>query len=111
MKSPQQIHYRQGDVLIERVGSFPSNLKQIDREHGRLILAHGEVTGHAHAITAPNADLYSAVDTGDVTFLEIKEAVVELEHDEHATIELPPGKYAVRRQREYQPDDIRRVAD
>jgi hypothetical protein len=106
-----KIHYRQGDVLIERVASFPENLTPIARERGRLILAHGEVTGHAHAIAARNADLYSAVDSGDVTFLEIREAAVALKHDEHATITLLPGKYAVRRQREYSPEEIRRVAD
>jgi hypothetical protein len=103
--------YRQGDVLIERVSSLPKKLTKIAREHGRLILAHGEVTGHAHAISARNADLYSAVDAGDVTFLEIREAMVALQHDEHATINLPPGSYIVRRQREYSPEEIRRVAD
>jgi hypothetical protein len=106
-----KVHYRQGDVLIERIPSLPAGLKKIARENGRVILAHGEITGHAHAIAAPNADLYSAVDSGDVTFLEIRKAVVALQHDEHATVTLPPGSYAVRRQREYAPEEIRRVAD
>ena len=44
-------------------------------------------------------------------FLEIREAMVALQHDEHATINLPPGSYIVRRQREYSPEEIRRVAD
>ena len=111
MKSKVQIHYRLGDVLIERVPSLPANRTKLARENGRVILAHGEVTGHAHAISAANADLYSAVDSGDVTFLEIRDAMVELEHDEHATVTLPPGNYVVRRQREYTPEEIRRVAD
>ena len=104
-------HYRQGDVLIERIDALPKELKKVAREGGRVILAHGEVTGHAHAIAAPNADLYSAVDAGDVTFLEIREAEVALQHDEHATITLAPGSYRVTRQREYSPEEIRRVAD
>ena len=109
--SPENIHYRQGDVLIERIASLPENRTKLARENGRVVLAHGEVTGHAHAIAAPNADLYSSVDRGDVTFLEIREAMVELQHDEHATVTLPPGDYIVRRQREYSPEEIRRVAD
>lgn len=47
MKTP--IHYRQGDVLIERIGSLPKKLTPIKRENGRVILAHGEATGHVHA--------------------------------------------------------------
>lgn len=42
-------HYRQGDVAIQRIAFLPKNLKLADRENGRVILAHGEVTGHAHA--------------------------------------------------------------
>ena len=111
MKTKIKTHYRQGDVLIERIPSLPANAKKMARENGRVILAHGEVTGHAHAITDKHADLYSAVDSGDVTFLEITEAVAALEHDEHATITLEPGTYRVTRQREYSPEAIRNVAD
>lgn len=39
--------YRQGDVLIVAVGSVPGTLDPIEREGDRIILAHGEVTGHA----------------------------------------------------------------
>ena len=34
-----------------------------------------------------------------------------LRHDEHSTIELPPGTFHVRRQSEYSPAAIRSVAD
>lgn len=111
MKNKTTFIARQGDILIERIDSFPSNLKKIAREQGRVVLAHGEVTGHHHSILDKHADLYSAVDSGDVTFLEIKEAVAALSHQEHATINLPPGNYKVTRQREYTPEAIRRVAD
>lgn len=43
------VHYRQGDVAIERISSLPAKLTKVARENGRVILAHGEVTGHAHA--------------------------------------------------------------
>lgn len=110
MKNKIKFHARQGDVLIERIDSLPSNLKPIPRENGRVILAHGEVTGHAHAITDDHAELYQGNDAG-VTFLEIRDAVAALQHDEHSTIELPAGNYRVVRQREYSPEAIRNVAD
>lgn len=106
-----QIHYRQGDVLIERVGSLPSSLKKVARENRKVVLAHGEVTGHAHAIADKHVDLFAAESHPGVTFLEVRDAVAALKHEEHATITLPPGNYVVRRQREYSPEEIRRVAD
>lgn len=110
-KASAPVHYRQGDVLIERIGSLPATLTKIDRENGRVILAHGEVTGHAHAIADSHADLYSSQQEAGVTFLEVRDAVAALKHDEHSTIALPPGNYRVTRQREYSPEAIRNVAD
>ena len=51
--------YRQGDVLLIALTTTPPNLIPVDREHGRIILAHGEATGHAHAILGANADLFT----------------------------------------------------
>lgn len=105
----KQLILRQGDVLIRRV--VRRNLieaKKLPRENGRIVLAHGEVTGHAHAIKSPRADLFEVA--GRV-FLAIDGDVVALEHEEHATIEIPPGHYEVIRQREYHPEAIRNVAD
>ena len=104
-------HYRQGDVLIERVGSLPAKLTKLKRDGGRVILAHGEVTGHAHAIADEHVDLFSSAEDAGVTFLEIRQAMAALKHDEHSTIQLPKGNYRVVRQREYSPQEIRRVAD
>lgn len=49
-------HYRQGDVLIERIDSVPDDAQPVPLEDGRIVLAHGEVTGHAHAIKSRHAD-------------------------------------------------------
>ncbi len=113
MKSnPKAIHYRQGDVLIERIGPMPAKLKKKARDNGRVILAYGEVTGHAHAITDEHVEQFVADgDTSGVTFLEVRDAMAALKHDEHATIMLPPGKYRASIQREYHPEAIRNVAD
>ncbi len=102
---------RQGDVLIERIAALPAQLSKIARENGRVILAHGEVTGHAHAIAAPHCELFTSPAEAGVTFLEVREAMAALAHDEHSTIELAPGAYRVTRQREYSPEAIRNVAD
>ena len=66
MKKREQ--YRQGDVLIERVAKVPAGLKPVAREAGRIVLAHGEVTGHAHAIAEPECEL---LETGDERFLRV----------------------------------------
>ncbi len=41
---------RQGDVLLVPVKSLPIGAKEIPLDKGRIVLAYGEVTGHAHAI-------------------------------------------------------------
>ena len=104
-------HYRQGDVLLERISKMPSDLKKLAREDKKIILAHGEVTGHAHAIIEENCDLFSSETEAGVTFLEVREAMAALTHEEHGRIDLAPGNYRVRRQREYSPQAIRNVAD
>lgn len=112
------------------------NPKQNARESGRIILAHGEVTGHAHEVVTADTALPPGMDaaqffddpvTGQRTLLLIEPAV--LRHQEHAPIALDPrhpeqvrqgdvlltpiggGAWKVTRQREYTPEAIRNVAD
>ena len=105
------IHYRQGDVLIVRVENMPRDLKKIDRENDRVVLAYGEVTGHAHAIKDQRAALFRDPRLMAIFLTVSGDAPVSLEHDEHDTIAIPPGNYQVVRQREYSPAEIRNVAD
>ena len=103
--------YRQGDVLLVPVGAIPEGLT---RRTGRLVLATGEATGHAHVIEDEAAALYG--DALDQRFLEVLgEGGVDLVHTsdpvEHDTLTIPPGIYKVHRQREYTPAAIRMVAD
>jgi hypothetical protein len=42
--------YRQGDVLILETAAAPTDAVEVPRDKGRIVLAYGEVTGHAHAI-------------------------------------------------------------
>lgn len=103
--------YRQGDVLIVSVKSIPHTVDPVDRENGRVVLAHGEVTGHAHAIKDQRAALFRDLKLGAIFMNVGGDAPVALEHDEHDTIAIPPGNYQVIRQREYSPEAIRNVAD
>lgn len=112
--------FRQGDVLITPLDKAPSlkNFRKAKRDpRRRIVLAEGEVTGHAHAIRSRNATLFVADSLApanefnpDQAFLEV-EKPAQVEHEEHDTINLKPGWYEVRRQREYSPEAIRQVAD
>jgi hypothetical protein len=99
---------RQGDVLVA-AASKPKKLAPVAKEQGRVILAHGEVTGHAHEIVPANAAMLMDAPNGD-RFLLV-DAPCALIHQEHGTIQLAPGSYKVTRQREYSPEEIRQVAD
>jgi hypothetical protein len=104
--------YRQGDVLIVAVEEIPDRTKMVRRsKSGRIILAHGEVTGHAHAIAEPKDRAQLREDDDGNRFLQVLAPSVALVHQEHATIDLPAGDYRITRQREYTPKAIVRVAD
>jgi hypothetical protein len=93
--------YRQGDVLLVRTGSRElDDARLIPRNHGRIILAEGEATGHAHAIDSPEAVLLE-LEEGE-RYLRV-DAPCDLVHEEHAAIALDPGLYRVIRQREFGP--------
>lgn len=108
--------YRQGDVLLIAVPSIPTGATETtERDDGRIVLAYGEVTGHAHALYEPatkaKPDGKARIwDAGAERFLQVL-ARTEVKHEEHAPIALPPGVYKVVHQVEYTPQEIRRVAD
>jgi len=111
--------YRQGDVIIRRLNNtVPDHATPVELENGRVILAHGEVTGHAHAVVGNDVELLEV--PAEVTekmiddverYLRVGNKGADVVHEEHATISLPPGNYAIVRQREYSPERPRYVAD
>lgn len=130
MSTPLQI--RQGDVLLLQVVALPSQCTALSIEDGRLVLAFGEVTGHAHAIYDRCAD---DTDTEEIAsdlekkaiaraqakarlwqspngdrYLEVT-ATVTLQHEEHTQHQIPPGIYHLPRQMEYTPSGISVVED
>lgn len=107
--------YRQGDVLIvplaadavpEQAAEAPSERRDT---RGRLVLALGEVTGHAHAVVGPGR-LVREGSSFEPMLLHVPEGA-RVVHEEHAAISLPKGWYRVVRQREYVPGSVRVVAD
>jgi hypothetical protein len=88
----RQQPYRQGDVFIVPIEAIPAGAAPVERDAGRVVLAYGEVTGHAHAILSEDAIL-SAAD--DARFLRIVGTGATIVHEEHAPVALPPGEYRV----------------
>jgi hypothetical protein len=98
----------QGDIWIRRVNK-PKLGAEIARENGKLVLARGESTGHAHEIEAREAKLFAGA-TPNICYL-VAGDTVELLHEEHAPIVIPSGTYEIVRQREYDWQGSRAVAD
>ena len=97
--------FRHGDVLVAAVRTIPVNA--VKRPH--LVLAEGELTGHAHRIAKPgSAELFQ--DGADM-YLRVVAEKASLIHEEHGPIALARGNYRVWRQREYSPREIRVVRD
>lgn len=99
--------FRQGDVLLDQVDDLPRDAEQttvVAPDDGRLILAHGEATGHCHALPATAGELLEVamVDRVD-RYLRVRSRT-RLTHQEHRAIDLEPGVYRVRIQSEYVPD-------
>ncbi|TWE19486.1 hypothetical protein [Kitasatospora atroaurantiaca] len=107
--------YRQGDVLIVPVeeAAVPASAAALPPQQrdvrGRLVLALGEVTGHAHAVVGPG-ELRRETGPFGAAWLHLPEGG-RVVHEEHAVIPLPRGWYRVVRQREYVPGAVRYVAD
>jgi hypothetical protein len=108
---PRPSLLRQGDVLLvpaDAISSDDAELVWVTAD--RHVLAEGEATGHAHVVTGKRLRLgtwesvrrWGIREQGTVLVIDGGEAA-KLEHEEHLPIEVPPGTYEVRRQREYRP--------
>src|ERR1019366_7498116 len=111
----KNIVYRQGDVLIVRLAddaTRPGTDDKVTTE--KIILAYGEVTGHAHRLSySPGKARIKAFKTPTLVNdrLMTLDEVAKLLHEEHGEITLPAGDYIVRQQREYSPMNDRLVQD
>ncbi len=104
--------YRHGDVGLFGIAQLPANAKRVEVK-GDIVLALGEVTGHAHRIKSKRVSLWEADGQRYVTVEEALpgEAPAALDHEEHGHIPLAPGTYRAMIQRVYSPAGIQQVAD
>jgi hypothetical protein len=103
-----QNQFRQGDVLLQPIAAIPSSAKLVVGKSD-IVLAEGEVTGHAHRIRKPKSRVKQYLD-GPVLYLEVLEPVT-VTHEEHGPLILEPGFYERRIQVETWMDEVRQVMD
>jgi hypothetical protein len=94
--------YRQGDVLLSAIDEIPLRATLVSSTGDRVIVATGELTGHAHAFATGKARLFRDEPSAR-SFIAIAEGGAALLHEEHDPIRIPEGDYELRRQREYTP--------
>jgi hypothetical protein len=94
---------RQGDVLLVAVAALPEGAVEVTVEQGHIVLAHGEATGHTHAIYDRGTEAQPTVrlwEAGAERFLQVLVSV-PLRHEEHTALSLPVGVYKLPQQVEY----------
>ena len=103
----------QGDLCVRRIDAIPEGMVSKNQENGVHILAHSE-TGHHHVIDSRNAQLLIDSTNDFIAYLDVEEETI-VKHlrdfDTHGDLTLPPGKYEIRRQREYIPEGWRKSQD
>jgi len=116
---------RQGDVFLTRIDTLPPNAKACKRDaHGRIVLAHGESSGHAHTIRDQDVMSFRVESAerdalnAEVDYVLVGGSGAVLNHElvsgqmaEHEPVALAPGLYRIGAQREYAPEAIRRAVD
>lgn len=121
------IMYRHGDVLLTKIDKLPENVKLVASKS--KVILEGEVTGHAHKLDdnakilkiaeeiANNATVGTALEQmqqsakSQVIGYAVVDSPAELTHEEHKTITIPAGIFEIKRQREYDVNEIRFVQD
>lgn len=105
----------QGDMMLIRIEALPIGLRELPPENGAHVLAHSE-TGHNHVVMDRASVRHFAAMDEFRSYLEVTgDESVELRHlrsfDTHESLEIKPGIYEVRRQREHTAEGFRRAAD
>lgn len=103
----------QGDVLIRRVASIPSDAAPVAPANGQVIVTHSE-TGHHHVMEAERVEMFQSADNPLLAWIKVHrpaKLVHQRPHDTHEAITFGTGVYEVRRQREYVPEGFRPVQD
>lgn len=105
--------HRQGDLLFVKDYSDHKDFIQgrmtarasryrkdpVETQDGKLVLARGEKTGHAHVLDASATE--SALTLAENEMFIRVTSDVEVTHEEHAPVKLTPGDWSVLLQREH----------
>lgn len=103
----------QGDILINRIKTIPDNAIKQTADNGKHVVAHSE-TGHHHTVASGNVDFFRAANDPMIMYLAVDNDTPLIHNrsfDTHEPINLSPGLYEIRRQREHTPDGWRRIED
>lgn len=93
--------YRQGDVGIIEIKSLPKGLKKKKDN----VLVHSDSTMHDHTLV--KGTVYVGKD--GKMYANILEDTQIIHTADHEPIDLPKGKYEIRRQVQYDKDDMVQV--
>jgi len=92
--------WRQGDIYFVKLDQSPALEGAKPVKTG--VIARGEQTGHMHRVSNPSlVGGASLTMLGQAMYLRAPETGAEIVHDEHGTLELPAGLYAVVNQQEF----------
>lgn len=99
---------RQGDILFLKIKEIPTKCEKLNTK----LIKEGEVSGHSHKICYGNATLYKPPQKASdnfnfpmqllIGYLEVTDLAV-IGHEEHKTIHLLEGNYAIFQQRTFNP--------
>lgn len=107
--------YRQGDILLLRIGDLPASRAGL----GRVVLRDSEVTGHAHVIErgrvlSHNGETPTTWTAADLLLdgpVSHRDRHGRGRVADHATIRPRPGRYRAIQQSEFAAGKLRPVAD
>ena len=83
--------YQQGDVLLKVADTLPEGAVKVAPKPRGVVVAEGEVTGHAHVL---DPGIVTEYEFGGLRFLNVAKQT-ELRHEEHAAVTVAPGLYEI----------------
>ena len=98
----QKDQIAQGDVMLVPIESLPMTAEAVEHQEGeRIVLAYGDVTGHAHAVHG-EARYFKDTKQEHLGYLRVLGGEVTLKHEEHGHHALKKGSlYRVVKQQEF----------
>ena len=102
-------YHQQGDTLYFKESIPTDAIEDMNEQHSKGIVQHGEHTGHKHQLHGDGFRFYKKQDKRYLRLLK----PTPLKHEEHKEIMLQPGDYRIGIVREYDhfSEEAREVQD